>query len=105
MSFQLDVVDPENKNVIIYAIIIAVIFFVFILPRLYDFKISIISSTLLLLIKWLQILLIYNISSNDLFGNNFVKLLIFFLLMFFNDVLFKSELNFISLNFTSFVLL
>ena len=34
MSFQLDVVDPENKNVIIYAIIIAVIFFVFILPRL-----------------------------------------------------------------------
>ena len=34
MSFQLEIVEPENKNVVIYAIIIAVIFFVFILPRL-----------------------------------------------------------------------
>ena len=34
MSFQLDVAEPENKNVVLYAILIAVIFFVFILPKL-----------------------------------------------------------------------
>ena len=34
MSYQLQVSQPEDKNVIIYAIIIAVIFFCFILPKL-----------------------------------------------------------------------
>tara|TARA_B100000524_G_scaffold333128_1_gene220768 strand:+ start:1708 stop:2130 length:423 start_codon:yes stop_codon:yes gene_type:complete len=34
MTFQLEVVESENKKVVCYAIIIAVIFFVFILPRL-----------------------------------------------------------------------
>lgn len=34
MSFQLEVAEPENKNVVFYTIILAIIFFVFILPRL-----------------------------------------------------------------------